>query len=208
MDRECFRCDILSELFNIGVGRAADMLSEIVHRKISLQIPKIRIPEDEDRELKLSEEFSGLFDGALMVSTISFTNSLKGRANLVFPADKIKKFVTLCSGDGSVPPEDTVFTDVDFDVIREIGNILLNCILGELGNLINVQLAYDLPHVAVYDRINFSKDIDSEKNHSFIILFVTFLIDSTEIEGAVIIDLMVESYRELFRLLDGIEAGL
>ena len=184
------------------------MLSEIVHRKISLQIPKIRIPEDEDRELKLSEEFSGLFDGALMVSTISFTNSLKGRANLVFPADKIKKFVTLCSGDGSVPPEDTVFTDVDFDVIREIGNILLNCILGELGNLINVQLAYDLPHVAVYDRINFSKDIDSEKNHSFIILFVTFLIDSTEIEGAVVIDLTVNSIRELFRLLDGIEAEL
>lgn len=208
MDRECFRYDILSELFNIGVGRAADMLSDIVQRKISLQIPKIKILEKEDGELQLSKQFSGLFDGALMVSTISFTNSLKGKANLVFPADKIKKFVTLCSGDGSIPPEDTVFTDVDFDVIREIGNILLNCILGEFGNLINVQLSYDLPHVAVYDRIDFSKDIDNEKNHSFMILFVTFLIDETEIEGAVIIDLMVESYQELFRLLDGIEAGL
>lgn len=184
------------------------MLSDIVQRKISLQIPKIEILEKEDGELQLSKQFSGLFDGALMVSTISFTNSLKGKANLVFPADKIKELVTLCSGDGSIPPEDTVFTDVDFDVIREIGNILLNCILGEFGNLINVQLTYDLPHVAVYDRIDFSKDIDNEKNHSFMILFVTFLIDETEIEGAVIIDLMVESYQELFRLLDGIEAGL
>lgn len=184
------------------------MLSEIVHRKISLQIPKIILPKTEDGELKLSEQFSGMFDGALMVSTISFTKSLKGKANLVFPADKIKQFVTLCSGDGSVPPEDTIFTDVDFDVIREIGNILLNCILGELGNLINIQLSYDLPHVAVYDRIDFSKDIDNGKNHSFMILFVTFLIDNTEIEGAVVIDLMVESYNELLRLLDGIEAGL
>lgn len=184
------------------------MLSEIVQKKINLQIPKIMLPETENGELKLGEQFSGLFDGSLMISTISFTNSLKGKANLVFPADKIKKFLALCSGDGLIPQEDTAFTDVDFDVIREIGNILLNCILGELGNLINIQLTYDLPHVAVYDRIDFSKDIDHEKDHSFLILFVTFLIDNTEIEGAVIIDLMVESYRELFRLLDGIEAGL
>ncbi|WP_411678100.1 chemotaxis protein CheC [Caproicibacter sp.] len=207
MDRECFRYDILSELFNIGMGKAADMLSEIVQKRIALQIPKIIIPETESGEL-LGDQFSGFFDAALMVSTISFTNSLTGKANLVFPADKIKKFVALCSGEGSLAPEDTVFTDVDFDVIREIGNILLNCILGELGNLINIQLNYDLPQVAVYNRIDFNKDLDGEKNHSFMILFVTFLIDDTEIEGAVIIDLMVESFQELFRLLDGIEAGL
>ncbi|MVB09435.1 hypothetical protein CAFE_00910 [Caprobacter fermentans] len=207
MDRECFRYDILSELFNIGMGKAADMLSEIVQKRIALQIPKIIIPETESGE-QLGDQFSGFFDAALMVSTISFTNSLTGKANLVFPADKIKKFVALCSGEGSLAPEDTAFTDVDFDVIREIGNILLNCILGELGNLINIQLNYDLPQVAVYNRIDFNKDLDGEKNHSFMILFVTFLIDDTEIEGAVIIDLMVESFQELFRLLDGIEAGL
>ena len=37
MDRESFRYDILSELFNIGVGKAADMLSEIVRKKIVLR---------------------------------------------------------------------------------------------------------------------------------------------------------------------------
>lgn len=208
MDRNCFRYDILSELFNIGVGRAAKLLSEVVQKRINLQVPKIILPETEAGNLDLPPQFSELFDAALMVSTISFTESLQGKANLIFPADKIKKLVFLCSGDDSVSAEDTDFTDVDFDVMREIGNILLNCILGEFGNLTNIQLTYDLPQVKVYNRINFSKDIDNGKDHSFMILFVTFLIDGTEIEGAVIIDLMVESYHELFRLLDEMEAGL
>ena len=208
MDQECFRCDILSELFNIGVGRAADMLSDIVQRKISLHVPRVIIPEKDEGEPAIEKYFSGLFDAALMVSTISFANQLQGKANLLFPAEKIKEFVSLCSGAEFAQPMETGFTDVDFDVTREIGNILLNCILGELSNLINVQLTYDLPEVAVYDRVDFSKGFGQKDSHSFLILFVTFLIDNTEIEGAVVIDLMVESIHELFRLLDGIEAGL
>lgn len=205
MNRENFQYDILNELFNIGVGKAADMLSEIVQRRIRLQVPQIVIADSEDSERKISEKFFKRFDAALMVSTISFSDHLTGKANLIFEADKIKKFVTLCSG-SALPPEDSAFTDVDFDVIREVGNIVLNCILGELGNLMNIQLTYDLPQIEVYDRIDFGKDIDHKNFHSLLILFVTFLVADTEIEGAVIIDLTVESYRELFRLLERIEA--
>lgn len=207
MDRS-FRYDILNELFNIGVGKAADMLSEIVQKKIMLQVPRIEFPDSEDGPVRPEKRFSELFDAALMVSTISFAERLTGKANLLFPADKMRKFVALCSS-GSVPqPEESDFTDVDFDVIREIGNIVLNCILGELGNLLNIPLTYDPPRVVVYDRIDFGRDIEAGEYRSALILYVTFLIDSTEIEGAVIIDLTVNSFQELFRLLDGIEAGL
>lgn len=208
MNRECFRYDILSELFNIGVGKAANMLSEIVNKKISLKVPRIIIPDTADDAQKKVDPFSELFDAALMVSTISFSDKLKGKANLVFPADKVKKLVALCSGEDSVLPEDTEFSDVDFDVIREIGNILLNCILGELGNLIHIHLTYDLPRVEIYNQNDFKPTAEDQTNHSFLILFVTFLIDNTEIEGAVVIDLMVESIQELFHLLDKIEARL
>ena len=208
MNRECFHYDILNELFNIGVGKAANMLSEIVNKKIKLQIPRIIIPDATDDTQQIEEPFSGLFDAALMVSTISFSDTLKGKANLVFPADKVKHLVSLCSGDSFILQEDTEFSDVDFDVIREVGNILLNCILGELGNLIHIHLEYDLPRVELYNQINFKQNADGHANHSFLILFVTFLIDNTKIEGAVVIDLMVESIQELFRLLDEIEAEL
>lgn len=208
MNRECFRYDILSELFNIGVGKAADMLSEIVNKKIRLQVPRIIMPDPEDGVPNQANPFAELFDAAMMVSTISFSDKLKGKANLVFPADKVKNLVALCSGEDSVLPEDTEFSDVDFDVIREIGNILLNCILGELGNLIQIHLTYDLPRVEVYHQADFQQPSDDKSNHTFLILFVTFLIDNTEIEGAVVIDLMVESIQELFHLLDEIEARL
>ena len=208
MDRESFRYDILSELFNIGVGKAADMLSEIVRKKIVLRVPRIELPDSEDGFVKPKEQFPEFFNAALMVSTIAFAEKLTGRANLLFPADKMREFVALCSN-GSVPgPEESDFTDIDFDVIREIGNIVLNCILGELGNLLNIPLNYDLPRVVVYDRIDFSRDVEAGEYRSALILYVTFLIDKTEIEGAVIMDLTVNSCRELFRLLDGIEAEL
>lgn len=208
MERDCFHYDVLSELFNIGVGKAADMLSEIVNQKISLRVPHIEILESEEGILKLDQRLLKIFDAALLVSTITFSEKLTGKANLVFPAAKMRRFVQLCSGEGETQSEGVDFTDVDFDVIREIGNIVLNCIMGEIGNLLNVPLNYELPRVAVYDRINFGRDIEGGEYRSVLALFVSFLIDDSEIEGAVIIDLTVNSIHELFFMLEGIEAQL
>lgn len=208
MDRSSFKYDILKEVFNISVGKAADLLSEITGKKILLKIPDVTILDRATNNIELTEYLPIKFTGALMVSTISFKENLTGKAKLIFPAEKMKAFIHLCLNEDVHEEDDLNFTDIDFDVIKEIGNIILNCILGETGNLLNIKLQYSLPEVKIYNHINFRKDIDEKEYQHILVLYITFIIDSTEIEGTIIVDLALQSLNEIMRKIDLIEADI
>lgn len=205
MDKEYLRYDILKELFNISVGKAASMLSEITDKKILLNVPNFKIIDLKNEGLGLDEYHKNLFDGTLMISSISFEKKLTGTANLIFPAKKMKKFISICYNqyeDNTCFNMD--FTTIDFDIIKEIGNILLNSIIGEFSNYLDIDLNYSLPEVKVFTKIDFTRDI--VHNHpNILILYITFAIDDTEIEGAVIIDMTINSLNEIFNKIDSIE---
>lgn len=190
--------DILKELFNISVGKAASMLSEIINKKIILDVPDIKILSLNDKGEKLLDLLPTDLDGTLMVSSISFKRQLTGKANLIFPAKKMQTFINLClNQEDANKCCDMDFTDIDFDVIKEIGNIILNSIIGEIGNSLSINLDYTLPEVKVFGRIDFEKDVlDSGYMHIFI-LYITFKIDCVKIDGAVVIDLTLNSLNEL-----------
>ncbi|WP_244834944.1 chemotaxis protein CheC [Clostridium sp. BJN0001] len=198
--------DILKELFNISVGKAADMLSEITKRKIILNVPNIDIFNTKDEEIKINDHLLKRLNGTLMISSISFEEKLTGKANLIFPIAKMRNFLNICLSEEEQFSQNDEFTDIDFDIIKEIGNIILNCIIGEIGNYLDIDLTYTLPEVKVFDNINFSNDI--ENNKYILLLYITFIIDDTEIEGAVIIDLTLNSLKELLKRIDKIEDGL
>lgn len=144
-----------------------------------------------------------------MVSSIDFGDKITGEANLIFPANKMRRFINLCMDVGDEKDEpDMDFTDMDFDIIREIGNIILNSIVGGMGNFLNTSLKYTLPKVKVYHRIDFAKNIKKKKHLCMLILYITFIIDDTEIEGAVIIDLTLNSLNELMELIKKAEDDL
>lgn len=199
--------DILKELFNISVGKAADMLSEIVDKKIILNVPNIEFINARETEIKLKKSVPKVLNGTLMVSSISFEKSLTGKANLIFPAEKMRTFINLC-----LHKEDNIyeidFTDVDFDIIKEVGNIILNCIIGSIGNLLSINLTYALPKVKVFKKIDFSKDIEKNENSNILLLYITFIIDDTEIEGAIIINLTFNSISKLMKKINKIEDEL
>lgn len=207
MNKEELTYDILRELFNISVGKAADMLSEIIDRKIILNVPNIEIFDIKDNYGKLGMCLPSVLDGTLMVSSISFKKTLNGKANLIFPVQKMRKFIQLCSND----EEDSCemdFTDVDFDIIKEIGNIVLNCIIGEIGNYLDINLIYSVPKVKVFNKIDFNKDIENNGNNCVLLLYITFVIDDSEIEGAIIIDLTLNSLNKLIKKIDMIKDEL
>ncbi len=48
---------------------------------------------------------------------------------------------------GNIVQNEEGFADTDFDVLKEIANIILNAILGELGNTLEVKMEYSLPEI-------------------------------------------------------------
>jgi chemotaxis protein CheC len=207
MSRQKLTYDILKELFNISAGKAAGMLSEIINKRIVLSVPNVEIFHIKDKEIKVDKCLPKILDGTLMVSSISFDKNLTGKANLIFPVNKMRTFINLCLNNEENSYEMN-FTDVDFDIIKEIANIILNCIIGEVGNCLSIDLTYTVPEVKVFNKIDLSKDIENNEYMHILLLYITFLIDDTEIEGAIIIDLTLNSLNELMKKIDEIEDKL
>lgn len=200
--------DVLKELFNISVGKAASILSDIVNRKIGLDVPDIKILNTAADLNLLGELFKQELEGALMVSSISFKEKLSGKANLIFPADKMRSFIDLCLNETSTKHSELDFNDIDYDIIKEIGNIILNSIIGEIGNIIKVQLSYTLPEVKILNTVNLNDVITSKEYEYIVILSITFQINSTEIVGAVLINLTLKSLDEILLKTSIIESEL
>lgn len=186
--------DILKELFNISVGKSASILSEIIEKKILLSVPSIKILDLKSGKNELKNYIGSVIEGAIMMSSISFKERLAGKASLIFPADKMRNFINLCLNENSENEHCNLdFTDIDFDIIKEIGNIVLNSIIGEIGNYLNMRFSYTLPEVRLFNNISIEKVTQNEKYTYVLILYVTFTIENSEIRGAIIINLTLES---------------
>ncbi len=200
--------DILKELFNISVGRAAGILSDIVGQKIHLNVPNVKILKASSESYAIDEYISMKKNGTLMVSTLSFKENYTGKASLIFSAEKMKKFISLCLQEEQSDSDDMDFNDVDFDIIKEIGNIILNCIIGETGNLLNISFKYTLPEVRLFNAMEFKYDYQNTDNVYVLILYITFVIGDTEIEGAIIVDLSLHSINDLLTRIHKLEESL
>lgn len=200
--------DILKELFNISVGRAAGILSDIVGQKIHLNVPNVKILKASSGSYAIDEYISMKKNGTLMVSTLSFKENYTGKASLIFSAEKMKKFISLCLQEEQSDSDDMDFNDVDFDIIKEIGNIILNCIIGETGNLLNISFKYTLPEVRLFNAMEFKYDYLNTDNVYVLILYITFVIGDTEIEGAIIVDLSLHSINDLLTRIHKLEESL
>ncbi|MDF2504892.1 chemotaxis protein CheC [Clostridium sp.] len=202
--------DILKELFNISIGKASSVLSEIIEKKILLNVPNVKILslEDEKNKVHFNEYLNNIAYDAVMLSSISFKEKLVGKASLIFPASKMKKFIKLCLHEISEDQcEDINFTDIDFDVVKEIGNIILNCVLGEFGNYINIRLSYTLPEVKVVDNLDFKCIAGNEEYLYILMLYITFNIEGEAIEGAIIINVTLKSIENILEKITMLEDG-
>ncbi len=91
-----YQLDALKELINIGVGRAAGMLNQILDNHVYLQVPDAKILSlMEIQEHKVAE-----FDvEKLSAVRLLFKGPFSGTASLVFPQDSAGKLVNILTGE-------------------------------------------------------------------------------------------------------------
>lgn len=138
--------DALAEILNIGSGRAAASLSELVGERIELSssvnvctmadLTEALAKSDEPVETAVIQDFSG---------------DIGGRALLAFPRASGVKLAKLISGLNSPHEEHDEHIS---SVLEELGNIVLNCVLGTMGNEANVDLSYSVPKLSVGNAID------------------------------------------------------
>lgn len=196
--------DALREYMNIFLGQASSLLSEIVDKKVLLTLPQIMLLylDQEDDLKKYASVRPALFNSHVVSSSIEFGSIFSGNARLLFPKDKAQILAHLCLGEDYENDEEGNLTDVDFDVIREIGNVILNSVLGGIGNLLEIKLDYTFPKVQVCFFPEKEEELFFNKETHVLIISNTFSIEDVKLDGAIVMVFNMESTAELIKKID------
>lgn len=187
--------DLLKEVLNTNIGRAASLLSEMVNQKVILSLPSIDLKKGNEIDLVPLGQSDNAFSTSVLCS-MRFGNDFSGNAYIIFPANKAKYLVEACIGDDEGESEDENFYDrltvQDMDVIKEISNIIFNAVIGGFGNLLDVKLEYSLPEIEMTVVDSMDNTILPEDMH-FLSMFNSFYLPKSQIKGMIFIALSVNS---------------
>ena len=198
--------DALTEIINVYIGKAASMLSEMVNQQINLSVPEVELIAF-NREGRLASSYLLFFFGHIISSSIGFGQTLQGKAFLIFPAEQAKLLVNVCLGEETAISESeelVEFIDTDFDVLKEISNVILNAIIGELSNFMDTRVHYSLPDIELIYVSESEGTILLKENTYLLLLHTTFLLSETPVNGFILIALSMNSVSWLLEKIDAL----
>jgi len=198
MEIDAESLDAVRELINIGVGRAAGMLNEMTGCTIRLRVPMIQI-------LTLSELAGAPHinaGSAQATVSLTFNGPLSGMSALVFPQDSAAALVMLLSGEPHESPE---LDALRIETLKEVGNIVINSVMGSIANLLAHHLTYSLPRYQEIPVLLLARSANNPCFHDRIILADTrFTLEDHEIEGSILLILEVGSLETLLDATRGV----
>jgi chemotaxis protein CheC len=192
-----YQKDALSELINIGFGRAAAALSKLTGQRVQLEVPQVAIcPIDE-----LSNQLRPMVRGEIASVHQIFSGPVVGDALLVIDQYSAAILKGLLTDEPALPLE------VDLsarEVLTEIGNILLNACLGTFGNLLHVQVSFSVPQLTLetLEGVVSSISVGREGLRYALIVHSAFRLKNSSLTGYLVIVLSVASIERLIRAVE------
>ncbi|MEH2436387.1 MAG: chemotaxis protein CheC [Nostoc sp.] len=187
--------DALQELINIGVGRAASLLNEMVDSHIRLKIPVVKVLTANDAYEELTKRFQ---DDTLAAVKLRFTGSFYGTASLIFPTDSASTLVAVLTGE---KPGSADLDAVKIGTLSEIGNIVINGVMGSLSNVLKKHLNYALP-VYLEDTLENLLLSAYESDSKILLAQASFTIERFEIIGDIILIFLVGTFDALINAMN------
>lgn len=180
--------DTLQELVNVGVGRAAGMLNQMIDSHIELQVPLTKIISLSAVKEELEKQLNG---DRISAVQLEFIGSFSGIAQLVFPTDSAAALVSTLTG------EEIGTFDLDsvkIGTLSEVGNIVINGVMGSISNVLKEHLEYSLP-IYIEDTVEHLLTGDGIESHVAVLLArARFNIENIQVTGDIILIFKVGSF--------------
>jgi chemotaxis protein CheC len=192
--------DAMTELINIGYGRAAGALSELTGYRVTLEVPRITMHKID----QIGHLLGKLIDGEVASVNQVFSGNISGSALLLLDEKAAIALSRLLSDDDSL---NNSFDSSGREIITEVGNILLNACLGVFGNLLQVQVTFAVPRLQVSDVGGVLKTItvESQELQYGLMIHTRFQLRASNVTGYLIIVLGITSLDRMLRELDNWE---
>jgi chemotaxis protein CheC len=177
--------DAVTEIVNIGVGRAAASLRKMVGKQVLLSVPSVEIITQNAAAALIGQRESD----DLVAIRQEFGGAFSGKALLIFPEDNSLELVRAIVGDEIDSAEVASLKD---EALAETGNVILNGCLGTIANMLNQTLQMSLPRVLYGDgKVLFDVNAETDTEGLVLFLYINFSVLDRNIRGyiAVIMDL-------------------
>jgi len=190
MELSILQLDALKELINIGVGNGANLLNQILKQSIILSTIDVSIVDVTELNTVTC------FDNNASTVLMSFDGQLTGKAKLIFPNNDALRLLDLIAPWINI---DTSIGQVKKNVLMEVGNIVINGVIGSISNALKITSNYSLPQ---YYQGDIMSQFKSSVSGTVILANTQYEIESHEIKGSLLIFLEVNSFQTLSHLLD------
>ena len=193
MDLNELQRDALGEIFNIGVGRAASSLSQIVNDTVLLSAPEVTLVRREDAsKVLLGSEFR-------QFSTVSqnFSGAFDAEAMLIFPESNALEIVRLMVGPHMSIEE---LSEFEQEAMCEVDNIILNACMSALADLFHIALHGTLPVHRFGDTESLA--FLGGQDQMVLVLQGDMTISQQRVQGHILFLLSVVSMRSMLDCLD------
>lgn len=162
--------DALQEIMNIGFGRAAADLADIINLYVILSVPHIAVIPAADVLSYIHHEIPDATDMSMV--TQFFSGKFSGASFLVFPHGEGRKLLRVFDSDMQLSG------DYDIDILEretlvEIGNIIIGACVGKIAEILGDVVGYAPPRFFGQDQIFSTIEDVLNKGDSFAILFKT-----------------------------------
>ncbi len=165
--------DLLTEIFNLGVGNAAASLSIMVKQEISLSVPYIEFLSIRELTNKLGPDTN--------ICSVSqhITGPFSAQSIMLFPENNSLEIVRQLLG---TDLSDETAAELQQEAFSEIGNIVLNACIGSFAEALNAEFIIDLPKYQLskpYDLIGVSQNSDD----TALFIRIDLTLSTSEISG-------------------------
>lgn len=190
-----YHLDALREIVNTGVGRAAASLNALLDSHIELDVPSIRVFDPADIDLGRDD----IYRAELACVKLNFNGFFAGSAVLVFPPESAVKLVSSLTGE---PPGTQNLNAVMAGTLNEVGNIVINCVIGTIGNMLRESFDFSLPNY-LEGRLNELLICHEHQDAEKILLILTrFKVEDRHVEGSIFLFFEVGSFETLISAID------
>lgn len=173
--------DALTEIFNVGAGRAALSLSEIVGDEVRLSVPALEVLRASDVDAKILALAKARFASVSQV----FSGPFDAEAVLLFAENHALEIVRDMMG-SQISLDD--LAEFEQEAMCELGNIILNACLSAMADMLGVTFNSALPEYAVSSPQEISMRLasDSHDDAYVLVLNIDLLIEKHHSSGHLI----------------------
>ncbi len=182
--------EILKELLNISVGKGAQVLNTMLRHHVRLGVPQVI----ETSPSHLHEALGLPLNQEISCVQMAYKGSLQGEVQLLFPMKEAGLMVNLITEE-EFPPEELDF--IRQATVTEVGNVVINAVMGTLSNLFGFHLQYGLPAYRGGTVSSLSQHAGLKNLDRILIARTTFRIEEIDLNGALILFFSLPTFKTL-----------